>query len=287
MPQLIPAIVTPFNSDGGIDFASVPKLVTYFEDKGCDGIVVAGTNGEGPSLSATEKRDLSRLCVDVRGCKCFKVILCLSTNSLNEALWLVKQARKIGVDQVLLMTPSYFKEASQEGIEAWLRQVIVNSEVPILLYNYPQRTSFALDPGMIGRLTKLEMFAGIKDSSGDLANLKSYREVTGSQHSLYLGDERCLDEADKAGWSGTISGAANSVPTWMRMILNNGFDQVKFDLIRDTLKLIRSYPQPWGHKVILRELGVLPNADMRLPLQPGNTDDEIKIVSSILGKGFC
>src|SRR5690349_13881865 len=132
-PGLYPASVTPFDSEGQIDLPSLAKLLAYFEASGCRGVVLAGTNGEGPSLSAVEKRDLIREAMPTRGR--LDVILGVATPSLEEAVWLNNQAAKAGAIASLVMPPGYFREASEEGVEGWFMQVLDRSKLPIIVYN--------------------------------------------------------------------------------------------------------------------------------------------------------
>src|SRR5438132_298207 len=110
-----PAAVTPFREDGEVDQPGMARLLAWFESQGCAGAVLAGTNGEGPSLSAIEKRDLLRAMMPVRGS--IDLILGVATPSLSEAVWSCKQAAKIGAAAALVMAPGYFREATEQGIE--------------------------------------------------------------------------------------------------------------------------------------------------------------------------
>src|SRR5690242_13518793 len=116
-PGIYPAAVTPFDSKGRVDMVSMAKLLAWFESGGCAGAVLAGTNGEGPSLSAVEKRDLLKASMPLRGK--LDLILGVATCSSDEAIWLCKQAANDGAAAVLLMAPYYFREASDAGIAEW------------------------------------------------------------------------------------------------------------------------------------------------------------------------
>ena len=137
-PGVYSAAVTPFDTEGKIDDASVLRLLAYFEASGCSGAVLAGTNGEGPSLSAFEKRELLRVADKGRGK--LKLILGIATPSLTEAQWLASQAGKNGADAVLVMPPGYFRRATETGIESWFTAVLESSPVPVLVYNFPKMT---------------------------------------------------------------------------------------------------------------------------------------------------
>src|SRR4051812_46324331 len=108
-----PAAVTPFREDGEVDQPGMARLLAWFESQGCAGAVLAGTNGEGPSLSAVEKRDLLRAMLPMRGK--LELILGVATPSLSEAIWSCRQVAKAGATAALVMAPGYFREASEDG----------------------------------------------------------------------------------------------------------------------------------------------------------------------------
>src|SRR5437588_2512986 len=121
-PGIYPAAVTPFDEKGRIDMLSVARLLAWFEANGCKGAILAGTNGEGPSLSPVEKRDLLRDAMPLRGK--LELILGIATSSSDEAIWLCKQAGSLGAKAILLMPPFYFREATSCGMQKWFELVI-------------------------------------------------------------------------------------------------------------------------------------------------------------------
>jgi 4-hydroxy-tetrahydrodipicolinate synthase len=269
-PGVYPAAVTPFDERGRIDLTAVARLLAHFRAEGCQGVVVAGTNGEGPSLSAVEKRDLVKAAVPLA--EGMPVVAGIATPSLEEAAWLARQAGDAGAAAVLLMPPGFFREATEAGIEAWFRAVMDRSPIPVLLYNFPQRTGLALDPDLVRRLADHPKFLGVKDSSGEAANLSAYAQAA-PEGRLFVGAETLLADAMAAGWSGTISGAANSIGRWLAAALADWDTEpesarTKLEMIRPALLALRSVPAPAVHKIVLRDRGVLPNAHVRLPLLP-------------------
>lgn len=267
---VFPAAVTPFDAKGRIDPESVAKLLAFFQASGCAGAVLAGTNGEGPSLSAPEKRDLLQMAK--KAASALQLILGIATPSLDEALWLSKRAAEFGADGILLMPPYYFRSAPLDGIESWFRTVLDASEIPVLLYNYPKATSIALTPEMVGRLSRHPSFAGCKDSSGESANLAAYRSALPNDKCLFVGDETLLRSALASGWSGTISGVANVIARWLCAIERDFRSgdlesaDAKFAIGLPAIKLLRSHSQPSLNKAILARIGVISRPDVRLPL---------------------
>lgn len=264
---------------------AVARLLSWFDAAGCRGAVLAGTNGEGPSLGAVEKRDLIRDAVPLAGG--LELILGISTPSSDEAVWLSKQAHAAGAAGVLLMAPGYFREATPAGIEAWFRFVMDRSPSPIFVYNFPKRTGFELTPELLSSLSSHGRFSGVKDSSGERSNLSAYRQAV-TDHPLFVGDETLLLEALRAGWTGSISGAANVVPSWLASVIAEYPDSgARFDLLLPVLEAIRKAPQPGTHKTLLHRWGILPNPDLRLPLMDPPTErvDEIEgLIERTLGR---
>lgn len=272
--MILPASVTPFDERGRIDFAGVAKLLAWFESAGCEGVVLAGTNGEGPSLSAIEKRDLVLEAAAMRSP--LRLVLGVASASLDEAIYLTRAAGKVGAS-VLLMPPAYFREASVEGVEAWLRAVMDEAGAPVILYNYPQKTGFTFGPELVNRLSHHPNCGGLKDSSGARENLVAYRVAT--PHPLFMGDETLLPDALMAGWNGAISGAANVLARGLVAAMRN---PERWPLLMPALRAIRTAPQPGTHKAILHAWGVLARPDVRLPLLPPS-QDVVRQVVEVMG----
>jgi 4-hydroxy-tetrahydrodipicolinate synthase len=292
-PGVYPAAVTPFDEKGRIDMPAVARLLSFFEAEGCTGAVLAGTNGEGPSLSAPEKRDLVAGAATFRGK--LDLILGIATPSLDEATWLCKQADAAGCAAVLLMPPFYFRDVEEAGIEEWFTTVMDKCPLPVVIYNFPQKTGVTLSASLLGRLSKHEKFAGAKDSSGHIDNIDSYRSALGPDHVLFVGNETLLLKALQAGWSGSISGAANVLPQWLSQVVREFAGgkvenaAAKFELILPSVEALRKPAQPAASKALLARMGVLPHARMRLPLQAASgpaIDELAAFLNSALGLRF-
>jgi 4-hydroxy-tetrahydrodipicolinate synthase len=264
--RVLPASVTPFDVSGRIDMPGVVRLLAHFKATGCDGVVLAGTNGEGPSLSAVEKRDLVRTATSVD--TGLAVVLGIATSSLDEAIWLAQQSTKAGAAAALVMPPAYFREASEEGLYQWFKALAAASSLPIILYNLPQRTGVRFTPELLERLANIENVIGLKDSSGERQNLPAFSAAMPGKK-LFVGDETLLLEALDAGWTGTISGAANVVPEWICEIVRaepGEARQTKFDFLLPALTALRQGPQPALNKALLVARGVMDRPGVRLPL---------------------
>lgn len=264
--HLIPAAVTPFEAEGRVDEAGVARLLSWFKAGGATGVVVAGTTGEGPSLSMIEKRDLVRVAVPMS--QGLPVWLGVATSSFEDAVWLAKEAGKAGAAGILLMPPTFYRTASTAGLEGWFRAVLDRAPVDVLLYNFPRFTGLPLSTELLTALADHPRFVGLKDSSGEAGNLEAYAQALPGKR-LLVGDETLLGVALAAGWHGTISGAANVLIRELAGAINDAGEsrQTKLEMLREELSRVRSIPQPMGHKQRLVELGVLNRADVRLPLQ--------------------
>ena len=254
----MPAAVTPFDAEGRVDTAGVARLLAYFRAEGATGVVVGGTTGEGPSLTSFEKRDLVRAAVPLA--HGLPVWLGVATPSLEEAVWLSREAGKSGAAGILLMPPFFYRELDPTP---WLRTVLDRSPIDVLLYNFPR---FA-PPVPVEALADHPRFVGIKDSSGFPENLAAFAAALPGKR-LYVGDETLLSAALAWGWSGTISGAANGLcRELVGAVQDEGESrEAKLTLLLPKLREIRSTPQPMGHKRTLVERGIIDRADVRLPL---------------------
>jgi 4-hydroxy-tetrahydrodipicolinate synthase len=280
-----PAAVTPFDSKNRVDFEGLSKLLSWFESEGCTGVVLAGTNGEGPSLSAPEKRDIAINTQKIKGN--LDLILGVATPSLDEAIWLCKQAAAAQCVAVLLMAPYYFRDATTDGIIAWFTEVLDRSPVDIIIYNFPQRTGVTITPEMLGVLAKHPRCVGVKDSSGSVENLVDFRESIPEGKCLFVGNEGLLIDALKKGWSGTISGVANVLPDWMSQIVKEYHSgeiesaEEKHRIVLPIVEAMRKCPQPAMNKAILAEWGVLPQSLLRLPLVQVD-EKEVKEIARLI-----
>ena len=281
---IYPAAITPFTPKGEIDRESLARLLAWFEASGCPGVVLAGTNGEGPSLSAWEKRDLLRAAFPLRGN--LEIVAGVATPSLAEAEWLCKQASKDGASAVLLMAPFYFREATETGLADWFEQAMSASPLPVLIYNFPKRTGFTVTADLLHRLASHERFLGAKDSSGCAENLRAYRQAAGEKL-LYVGNETLLMQALEEGWSGSISGAANVIPEWLSKVVGEWMEKdaeaatARFRLLLPVIEALRAGSQPALNKGILARQGIIGCSDPRLPLVP-TSDEELLRAETLL-----
>lgn len=279
-----PALVTPFNEQGAVDGPSLVRLLGFHVAAGVSGVVLAGTNGEGASLTFSEKRDLL---VTARAIAPeLKLILGLPVNSLLEATSLAALAGRKGADALLLSPPSFWKRASEVGLHLWLKGVLDAASAPVLLYHNPPANTTGLPRERLEELLDHPNCGGVKNSSVVEEDLAWWRARVRPDQALWVGDERMIPSAFAHGWNGTISGAANLLSPFLVPIVRDWPSesaQVKFNLILPLLEAFRQRPQPETHKAVLHQWGLISSPNPRLPLMPVGGEEVADLVREVTG----
>ncbi len=186
--EVLTAIVTPFREDGSIDFHRFATLAHYLVDHGSDGIVVAGTTGESPTLSEDERLELFRVAVGAVGDRA-TVIAGTGTYSTADSARLTEKAHHLGVDGFLVVTP-YYNKPPQRGIVEHFRAVAAASDRPIIVYNIPGRVVVNIEPATMAKLAEIPTVRAVKQAYDDLAQARFIVEETGLD--LYAGDDNLV-----------------------------------------------------------------------------------------------
>jgi len=163
---LMPAIITPMDKDGGIDFEGLKKNVEFYIDAGCTGIVANGSTGEAVNLNREERIAVIKKVVEVVRGK-VKVIAGAGAPTTNVTLQYTKDAMDAGADAVLVITP-FNAIPNKEGLYLHYKKV-AEVGIPVIMYNLPQHTGVEIDLETMGRLVKLDNIVGLKESSGNLS----------------------------------------------------------------------------------------------------------------------
>ena len=167
--RLLTAMVTPFDDKGAVDYEQAKKLALALLNSGSDGVVVVGTTGESPTLVRSEEVRLFRdikAAVGERG----SVVAGTGSNSTAEAIEATKEAEKAGVDACLLVVP-YYNRPTQDGLYRHFRMIAESTSLPCILYNVPSRTVASLAAETVVRLSEVKNIIGIKEASGNLAEI--------------------------------------------------------------------------------------------------------------------
>jgi 4-hydroxy-tetrahydrodipicolinate synthase len=185
--RVLTAMVTPFREDGAVDFDAFQELARYLVDHGSDGLVVAGTTGESPTLSDDERRDLVRAAVEAVGIDA-TVVAGTGTYSTEHSIHLTKKAAADGADAALVVTP-YYNKPPQRGIVAHFEAIARASELPIVVYNIPSRVVVNIEPETMSRLAEIETVRAVKQANEDLAQAQHILDLG---LDLYAGDDNLV-----------------------------------------------------------------------------------------------
>ncbi|WP_418790162.1 4-hydroxy-tetrahydrodipicolinate synthase [Phosphitispora sp. TUW77] len=207
--RVLTAMVTPFDSKMEVDYGQARKLARYLADNGSDGIVVAGTTGESPTLTREEKIRLFETIVDEVGNR-VKVIAGTGSNITSDSVSLTMEAEKVGVDGAMLVTP-YYNKPPQRGMYQHFRTVAKATNLPIMLYNVPGRTSSHLLPDTIAELAKIDNIIAVKEASGSLPLAGEIRQKTPEDFLLYCGEDAIILPMLSVGGYGVVSVVAHIV----------------------------------------------------------------------------
>lgn len=208
------ALITPMHPDGGIDDASLQRLVDFHVDAGTSAIVAVGTTGESATLDEEEHCDLIRRTVEFAAGR-IPVIGGTGANSTREAIVLTRCAKDAGASAALLVTP-YYNKPTQEGLYLHHKAVAEAVDIPQILYNVPGRTACDMQPETVARLSEIENIVGVKEATGDLTRVARLREGCGDGFALYSGDDATGCEFMLLGGDGVISVTSNLVPDKMQ-----------------------------------------------------------------------
>jgi 4-hydroxy-tetrahydrodipicolinate synthase len=198
--NVLTAIVTPFRErDGAVDFDAFQSLARHLVDNGSDGIVVAGTTGESPTLSDSERLDLVRAAIEAVGDRA-TVVAGTGTYSTAHSVHLTEEAHELGADAFLVVTP-YYSKPPQRGIVAHFEEIARASDRAIVVYNIPARVVVNIEPETITRLAEIETVSAVKQAYADLAQARHIVELG---LALYAGDDNLIQPFLELGGAGGI-----------------------------------------------------------------------------------
>jgi 4-hydroxy-tetrahydrodipicolinate synthase len=263
------AIVTPMTADGALDWPSWDRLLDFHLREGTDGIVVAGTTGESPVLSAAETEELTRRAV----ARCrgqIKVIVGAGTHATDSTVARTRVLSRLGVDAVMLVTP-YYNKPPQEGLFAHFTAAADASAVPVILYNVPSRTAVDLLPGTIARLARHPRIVAVKEATPLLSRAREILSVCPPEFTLLSGDDATAIDFLSVGARGVISVTANIAPRRMHdacqaclsgdLAAARGIDASLQLLHKDLFVESSPIPVKWA----VAKMGLIGNS-IRLPL---------------------
>ncbi|MFQ5879575.1 MAG: 4-hydroxy-tetrahydrodipicolinate synthase [Dehalococcoidia bacterium] len=215
--RLLTAMVTPFDDEGQVDYRQAQRLALALLDTGSDGLVVAGTTGEAPTLTREEKLRLFaevKRAVDGRG----SVIAGTGSYSTEESVELSRQAERAGVDGLLLTVP-YYNRPSQEGLFRHFEAIAKATSLPCILYNIPSRTGMNMTAETTLRLSRIPNIVGVKEASGNLEQIARIVAHGREGFRLWSGDDAMTLPILSVGGYGVICVVSHLAGTQMREMI--------------------------------------------------------------------
>jgi len=290
------AAVTPLHEqpDSTLDVESLPNLMSFLAGRGCHGIVLFGTTGEGPSFSPTERETLMRAACEARqAMPGFRLIAGTGTPSLSETIDLTRLSFDLGYDAVLVVPPYYFRKATDQGLFTWFSEVItkaVPSNGYLLGYHFPNVAGIGLSIDLLARLKDAfpNQFAGIKDSSHDSELARNLGETFGSDLVVLTGTDSYLQLAMQNKAAGCITAPANVLSPDLRQawdLINAGNDPTEaLARIKRQRDILDKYPPfPPTLKALLHRLHGFPRWSVRPPLESLPLEMEDQVVKQFEG----
>lgn len=205
----ITALITPMNN-GAVDDKAFQSFVEWQIDEGTSALVPCGTTGESPTLTHSEHKHVTELCIEAAAGRA-PVIAGAGSNSTAEAISLIKHAKSAGADAALVVTP-YYNKPTQEGLFQHFKAVHDAGDLPILIYNIPGRSIVDMSVDTMARLAALPNIVGVKDATADLKRPMLTRLAIGNGFCQLSGEDATAVPFLAGGGHGCISVSANVAP---------------------------------------------------------------------------
>jgi 4-hydroxy-tetrahydrodipicolinate synthase len=277
--EVLTAMVTPFDRDGAVDFDAFRRLCGHLLDNGSDGLVVAGTTGEAPTLSDAERLELFAAAVEVAHERGGTVVAGTGTYSTEHSVQLTRAAHRIGVDGFLVVTP-YYNKPPVRGIVAHFEAIAAETDKPIVAYNIPQRVVLNLEPEALAQLAEIPNVQYVKQATTDIDQARRIVEEIGL--TLYAGNDDLLLPFLEVGGSGGIFVFTHLVGTRVKELIGrfrdgdrDGASAIEEEL-RPVVEALAVTTNPIPVKAALNLLG-LDVGGLRLPLLEATEEEKATI----------
>lgn len=264
------ALVTPFKSDGSIDYQALRNLIDFQVNNNTDAIIITGTTGESATLSYIEHLSVIEECINYTNGR-IPVIAGTGSNCTKSAINMAKEAENLGADGLLIVTP-YYNKTTQNGLINHYSKISEKVSIPIILYNVPSRTGLNIEPKTVKELVeKNKNIKGIKEASGNINNVLEIKELLGDKINIYSGNDDQIVPILSLGGVGVISVIANILPQETHDLvmnyLNGNIELSKKEQIK-MLKLVKALfkeTNPIPIKKALEKMNMI-NGYLREPL---------------------
>ncbi len=255
---ILTAMVTPFDADGSIDEEAAVALMHHLVEHGSDGLVICGTTGEASTLDDEEHLGFIRLAVEEMRGTGTTIVAGVGSNDTRHAIHMTERATEIGPDALLHVNP-YYNRPSRRGIVRHYEEVCRATDLPIVLYNIPQRTGADMPNDLLAELAQLENIFAVKQANADnLAKVDGLR--------IYAGNDDLLADVLDLGEAGGILVASHLFGEEMHRMADEPDHRREIDRgLQDVYRDMPVAPLACATKAALHMLGVLPGAAPRLP----------------------
>jgi 4-hydroxy-tetrahydrodipicolinate synthase len=275
------ALVTPFSQDGAVDENALRNLVAWQVESGIDFLIPCGTTGETPTLTHDEWLRVIDVTIEVVAGR-VPIVAGATSNSTQEAVAKAKEvAARPGVNAILTASP-YYNKPTQEGQYRHFRAIAEAVDKPVILYNVPGRTSANIEPATLARLSEVANIAGVKEASGNMAQIAEVLNSVPASFLVFSGDDALTLPVIAVGGVGIISVASNEIPREMAEMtsaaLNNDWSTAR-TIHRKYLPLMQANfieSNPLPVKAVLAMMSKLEEI-YRLPLLPMRRDTRSKL----------
>jgi 4-hydroxy-tetrahydrodipicolinate synthase len=275
MPELgavLTAMVTPFDADGRVDEEAAVRLMHHVVDHGSDGVVIAGSTGEAPTLSDEEQLDLIGLAVSELGGKA-TVVAGTGSNETRHAVHLTERATQLGADATLSVAP-YYNKPNRRGLIAHYSEIAGATDRPVLVYNIPSRTVINMPPDLLAELAQIEHIEGVKQANDD-----ELAPIDGLV--VYAGNDNTFARTLDMGGAGGILVASHIVGEQMRRMVDEPDHRSEIDAeLQDVYEALSVTSNPIPVKAALNLLGHEVGG-LRLPMVEAD-EHELSTVRAML-----
>jgi 4-hydroxy-tetrahydrodipicolinate synthase len=287
--RLLTAMATAFHEDGSVDLDGTAKIAAHLVEHGNDGLVVSGTTGESPTTSVAEDGEILRAVQDAVGDRA-TVIAGVGTNATAHSVELARQAEKIGVDGILLVSP-YYNKPGQVGLRHHFTSVVEASDLPVMLYDVPGRTATLIELDTYEAMRGYDHVVSVKDATGLLPRAAELVEMG---YSVYSGDDVATLGYLAYGGVGLVSVCAHAAGDRLRSMIEAWDRGDHAEALRLHTSLVPAFEAVMGvpnygattAKAALELLGVLDNRRVRGPLVALDDDEVAALRAGLVAAGL-
>jgi len=283
------ALVTPFRKDGSVDEAALRRLVQFQLREGIDFLVPCGTTGEAPTLEHGEHMGVIRVVREEAAGK-VPIVAGVGGNNTKKVCDLAGEVKELGVQGILSVAP-YYNKPTQEGLYQHFRAIAESTDLPVILYNVPGRTSSNIEPATVGRLSQVPNIVGIKEASGSIVQQMEVLNAVRPGFRVLSGDDTFTFPLMALGGKGVICTCSNQIPAQMvkltHLLLDGKIDearQLHFQLLPlMQANFIETNPGPV--KAGLAMMGMIEEV-YRLPMVPMKPENRAKLEKVLAAQGL-